>query len=207
MAKLMTLLPGTLQLGIGTAIDSINHFRNNFHYLMDEVMSDGGGYYEGNDIFTQTEYVPDMLQAIAVALDNTIRKKEKALGIPQLNITIDARERQDLAYELPLISDTVGITGPISFTKGGRRKTVIFDVRNFAPVSDQMSNVSWELFTPLVVMRSSNETRFMFYDRSGGQSLSSTIIFADGTTNSPPYKPQRRYKRSKKFKVTHFSFC
>jgi hypothetical protein len=153
--------------------------------------------------FIRTSYIHDGVLTAATALDAVVESKFHNANVSISDIQITRSDQTLLAEKLFQTDIPGGITGPLSFTRKGIRKTVSFAIVNFVPVENLNFSVSnattedpWSLQTRAVMKKELSNVTITFFTSDGEESNQSTIIFADQTSNIPSDTPFRIFYRS-----------
>ena len=186
-------LRGSLLLGMASAaVEKEESFADTF-----PRKSNGSGSCEQPQ-FIHTSYIHDIVSVIATALHQLVVTKAAELNVSQEDIKVGKPDRKLLVDQLLLAQVPDGVTGRITFTSSGERDTPLFAIRNFVPIENANFSVDTVLLEDPWVLQTRGEitlwedggtVAFQFYTDDGEVSNASTIVFADGTTNIPPFHP------------------
>lgn len=153
--------------------------------------------------FIHTFYLHDMILVMAQALTEAVDAKAASYGISPQDVVIERSDRTLIAKKLLEIDLQEGVTGPVFFDENGNRNTFLFELRNFVPVDNANFSVDtaitedpWDIQTRGILTKEGDNITYTFYTADGNKSDTSTIIFADGTTNIPLDRAARIYVRS-----------
>lgn len=198
-------LRGSLLVGLSNGVgDNYQNYLENFSETVNTVAPSSNEECE-EVRFLQTPYLHDAVEIAATALDGLIKFKSHEENTVQVTQSDhDLLVDQLLSAEVP-----DGFTGRLGFTDKGKRKVASFAINNFVPIKNSDFNVStavaenpWVLETRGVLRKEGNNVSIVFFTSDGKESNVSTIIFADGTSNIPLYRPYRIYRRGKQSKMS-----
>ena len=178
-----------LSTGIGKKYD---HFIRRFPHLARRVTTSCGEECQ-RPRFIHTFYLHDMITVLAKVLNTVVTETANRLGITQQEVELVRNDSKLIVEKLREIHLLDSVTGQIQFTKNGKRNAFLFDIKNFVPINNSNFSVDTAVMEdPWVVQRrgtmtmhTDNNITFTFYTSDGKISNSSTVIFADGTTNIP----------------------
>lgn len=152
--------------------------------------------------FIHTAYLHDSVSIAVAALDGLVASKSREENTSPEDVQVTHLDRDLLAEHLRKTEVQDGFTGILSYTKEGQRKVASFAIVNFVPIENSNFSVStavvedpWVLQTRALLKKEGGKVTFIFLTSDGEESNVSTIIFADGTSNIPPYRPFRIYHR------------
>lgn len=194
-------LRGSLLVGLKEGVgDKNQNFLDNFSDIVNRVAPSSSE--ECQEVrFVRTPYLHDAVEITAAALDSLVNLKSYETNTLIKDVQVAQSDHDLLAKQL-LDAEVPGFTGRLSFTDNGKRKVSYFKIKNFIPMENPNFNVStavaenpWILETRGVLKKESNNTTIIFLTSDGKKSNVSTIIFSDGTSNIPLFRPYRIYRR------------
>ena len=196
-------LRGTLVIGPNKGMGKrYDEFIADFPIEAEQISAGLGEDFKKRELFIQTPYISDSILTIAQAMDALVKSKANESDLELGNVTILREDTLLLSRKLSEVHVTEGITGEISFTSSGERSFSLFEIRNFVPIENTNFSLQtvhdenpWEIKRKGLVKTGKGGMQILHYSDDGNLSTSSTVVFADGTTNIPPDHPHRVYIR------------
>lgn len=174
-------------------------------FISEAIRITGNDIYAFHRQFIQTVYIHDSLALVANALDALVKEKARVQNVSEDSVEVTVADRNLLADQLRNLSFSGGLTGNISFTQYGTRRVSQVDLRNFVPIENEKFSVNtsltedpWTVQTRACLEVFQNgRINVVYFDENRTVSEIPTIVFHDGTTNTPLDRPFRIIARSK----------
>lgn len=142
-------------------------------------------------------YAADAVTLHAIASETALRRKAlDEEGASYTDIAIDNTDYRLLTKQL-LNTSFIGCTGRVQFSSTCSRTSDVFEVLNFVQDEEGGGGEGNHPLTRGYVVVDEGKGILRFVDDNGTMVNQSTVVFHDGTTDVPPYRPKHYYYRSK----------